>query len=253
MSVHKPSKRCWDFSLDQSGGLTDRRLSHCAGGMAMSTTFGSKCCALFYSSKRGGLHLRLASCRPALSTTHIKIQIDQLYPVIHFCSGGSIVTKHKWPSSCLKSMIIISAICQGFPKHLFWTQHQAEMDSSRRHCLPLTNHLYWHSLYSLFAPLPLAVCLFLIILILAIPPIPPPLPVPLSRPQPPPLSRSLDYVEPESGKVSLWKQGQRKWRALSGREGKRDGDRKREKDWEQASAEESTSGHLTQVCLKKGR
>lgn len=34
--------------------------------------------------------------------------------------------------------------------------------------------------------------------------------------QPPPLSHSLDYGEPESGKVSLWKQGQRQWRALHG-------------------------------------
>lgn len=93
-----------------------------------------------------------------LSTTHIKIQIDQLYPIIHFCSGGSIVTKHKWPSSCLMSMTIISAICQGFQKHLIWTQHQAAMDSSQRHCLLPTNRLYWHSLYSLFAALSLAVC-----------------------------------------------------------------------------------------------
>lgn len=95
-----------------------------------------------------------------LSTTHIKIQIDQHYPIIHFCSGGSIVTKHKWPSSCLMSMIIISAICQGFLKHLIWTQHKAGMDSSPTHCLPLTNHLYWYSLYSLFAPLSFAVCPF---------------------------------------------------------------------------------------------
>ncbi|TNN75492.1 hypothetical protein EYF80_014304 [Liparis tanakae] len=50
-----------------------------------------------------------------------------------------------------------------------------------------------------------------------------PTPSSLSRPQPPPRSRSLDYVEPESGKVSLWKQGQRQWRALDGREGERDG------------------------------
>lgn len=191
-----------------------------------------------------------------LSTTLIKIQIDQLDPIIHFCSGGSIVTKHKWPSSCLMSMIIISAICQGFVKHLLWTQHQAEMDSSRRHCLPLTNHLYWHSLYSLFAPLSLAVCPFLIILILAIPSTPPHTPSSRSRPQPPPLSCSLDYVEPESGKVSLWKQGQRQWRALYGREGGwgvGGSRRQREKDTELASAEESTSGHLTQVWLKKGR
>ncbi len=107
--------------------------------------------------------------RTHASTTSIKIQIDQQDPIIHFCSGGSIVTKHKWPSSCLMSMIIIAAICRGFSKHLLWTQHQAEMDSSRRHCLPQTNHHYWHSLYSVFAPLSLAVCPFLIVLILAVP------------------------------------------------------------------------------------
>lgn len=38
-------------------------------------------------------------------------------------------------------MIIILAICQGFAKHLIRTQHQAEMDSRQRHCLPLTNSL----------------------------------------------------------------------------------------------------------------
>lgn len=166
-------------------------------------------------------------------TARIRIQIDQLDPIIHFCSGGSIVTKHKWPSSCLMSMIIISAICQGFSKHLLWTQHQAEMDPSRRHCLPLTNHHYWLSPYSLFAPLSCAVCpffffsFFLIILVLAIPTATP-TPSSLCSPQPPPLSRSLDYVEPESGKVSLWKQGQRQWRALYGRE--RGGNRRRQKE-----------------------
>lgn len=77
-------------------------------------------------------------------------------PIIHFCSGGSIVTENKWPSRCLMSMIIILAICQGFAKHLIRTQHQAEMDSRQRHCLPLTNSLYWHSLNSLFAPLSLS-------------------------------------------------------------------------------------------------
>ncbi len=165
------------------------------------------------------------------STTSIKIQIDQQDPIIHFCSGGSIVTKHKWPSSCLMSMIIIAAICRGFSKHLLWTQHQAEMDSSRRHCLPQTNHHYWHSLYSVFAPLSLAVCPFLIVLILAVPSTTL-TPSSFLSPQPPPLSRSLDYSEPESGKVSLWKQGQRQWRALNGREGERDGDReKKTENW----------------------
>lgn len=77
-------------------------------------------------------------------------------PIIHFCSGGSIVTENKWPSRCLMSMIIILAICQGFAKHLIKTQHQAEMDSRQRHCLSLTNSLYWHSLNSLFAPLSLS-------------------------------------------------------------------------------------------------
>lgn len=68
---------------------------------------------------------------------------------------------------------------------------------------------------------------FLIILVLAIPTATP-TPSSLCSPQPPPLSRSLDYVEPESGKVSLWKQGQRQWRALYGRE--RGGNRRRQKE-----------------------
>lgn len=153
-------------------------------------------------------------------------------PIIHFCSSGSIVTKNKWPSSCLMSMIIILAICRGFAKHLIKTQHQAEMDSSRRHCLPLTNSLYWHSLNSLFAPLSLSVCLFLIFFFSLFHlghffnlSHPHRTHSSLSKPQPPPAppppSRSLDYVEPESGKVSLWKQGQRQRRAVDVREGKR--------------------------------
>lgn len=115
----------------------------------------------FFQHSRQFHAVCLASCsRLTLSAARIRIQIDQLDPIIHFCSGGSIVTKHKWPSSCLMSMIIISAICQGFSKHLLWTQHQAEMDRSRRHCLPLTNHHYWLSPYSLFASLSCTVCPF---------------------------------------------------------------------------------------------
>lgn len=206
---------------------------------------------LFQHSRQ---HLRLVSCsRPMLSTTHIKIQIDQLDPIIHFCSGGSIVTKHKWPSSCLMSMIIISAICQGFSKHLLWTQRWTwAANTVCRWQTIIIDILFIHYLLlypSLFVPI-------LIILILAIPSATA-TPGSFSSPQPPPLSRSLDYVEPESGKSvtmetgaeavegSLWE------REIERERGEPKGERKREKDWELASVEESMSGHLTQVWLKE--
>lgn len=161
-------------------------------------------------------------------------------PIIHFCSGGSIVTENKWPSRCLMSMIIILAICQGFAKHLIKTQHQAEMDSRQRHCLSLTNSLYWHSLNSLFAPLSLSLfaCFGGDVFFFSLFHLghffnlshPHPAHSSLSHPQPPPPppSRSLDYVEPESGKVSLWKQGPRQRRAVDVRGEK---ETKKTKNW----------------------
>lgn len=122
------------ISLYQSVGLTNRQIDTViprgtppawlkktsCGRNGFTDDIWSKCWTLFYSNIQGGLqHLRLASCsKPRRSTTRIQIQIDQLYPIIHFCCGGNVVTKHKWPSSCLMSMIIISAICQGVSKHL---------------------------------------------------------------------------------------------------------------------------------------
>lgn len=117
------------ISLYQSVGLTNRQIDTViprgtppvclkktsCGRNGFTDDIWSKCWTLFYSNIQGGLqHLRLESCsKPRRSTTRIQIQIDQLDPIIHFCCGGN-----KWPSSCLMSMMIISAICQGVSKHL---------------------------------------------------------------------------------------------------------------------------------------
>lgn len=100
------------------------------------------------------------------------------------------------------------------------------MDSSPAHCLPLTNHLYWYSLYSLFAPLSFAVCPFFIIHILAILSTPHPASQPssLSRPPTPtPIpftwlcrARVWESVTMETGaeavEGSLKETGENRWR-----------------------------------------
>lgn len=179
-------------------------------------------------------------------STCIKIHIDQLFPIIHLCSGGSIVTKHKWLSSCLMSMIIIWAICQGLAEHLMWTQHQA----ARALCLPLTNLPNWHSLHSLFAPLSLYVCPFLSFLISAIAPkhtytvlfplAPNPHPYPVHS-----IMSSRSW-----GKCHYGNRGTGSGGLSIGERGERDGVRKKwENEWPVAAVE-STTGRLTQITLK---
>lgn len=140
-------------------------------------------CIIFFQHSGRFLLSLLASCGThMLSCAHIKIQIDQQFPIIHFSSGGNTVTKHKWPSSCLMSMIIILAICQSFPQLLMWDQRPSDAaDTLTSARILLILHL--HSLF--FQQ-------FFLILVIPSKPLNPPPPTPFM---------------PEPGKVSLWKQG----------------------------------------------
>lgn len=190
---------------------------------------------------RGGLqHLCVATCgTPMLSTLTLIFRPINSNPIIHFCSDGSTDTKNKWSSRCLMSIIIISAICHRFLKH---RHHLPGPTSDRPGVEPKTMfaadkpRLLTFSLFIIcsfiFCCLPFFSQSFSSLPFLQYTPshhhhhqththtLQSPMPGSLSCPQPPPESCSLDCVEPESGKVSLWKQGKRQWRALYGREGK---------------------------------
>lgn len=186
-----------------------------------------------------------------LSGARIKIQIDQLSLIIHLCSGGSVVAKHKWPSRCLMSSIIILAICQGFEQHLI-RAHRPVMDCNQSHCLLLTNRLYWLCVFYLFFNVIRSQLGYSFN-----PHLTRTFSLSLAHPQPPPPSRSLDYVEPESGKVSLWKQGQiQRWVVCESENGGA-WKKTKKKGWEVDGAEESMPGQLILIlfgiCIIKGR
>lgn len=146
----------------------------------------------------------------------------------------------------LMSMIIISAICQGFPKHLIWTQHQAGRWKNTVCCWQT---VFIDTLFIHYLLLYLSVLAHFHRPILAIPSTPPTCTLLVSSlaPNPHPYPVHLIMSSQSRGKCHYGNRG----RGSGGLSmGERGIERKREKkDWELADAEESTSGHLAQILF----